>query len=267
MRSAAPAIKSALGTIGTVLKTAFDAFTSLPKEVQALLVGGFAVNKLTGGLISNIAGGVFGALKAMTVQAGVVNVTGGVVNGGGGLPGGKTPGGKGGGIPGAVAAVGVAGLVLALAEPLGQAFKAALPAELKGPGGQGQSESQRRILDAQREMNKKQSTTIQKITTLGVTFGRGSRDQISTTERVKQAAQETKREAQRGLAIVRSQTSASGHGIEATIRANRPIVSVNVAVSATTVTKKTTINNRYGPAGGSRNTDSNGSGTLGNGGR
>lgn len=95
MRDAAPAVGAALGTIGSVLSTAVKAFTSLPKEVQALLIGGVAVNKLTNGLITNIAGGIFGALKAMTVQAGVVNVTGATVTGGGGVPGGPVKGGLG----------------------------------------------------------------------------------------------------------------------------------------------------------------------------
>ena len=87
-KAAAPVLGAAARTMATVVSTAVKAFTSLPKEIQALAIGGFAVNKLTGGLVTNIAGGIFGALKAMTVQAGVVNVTGGIVNGGGGLPGG-----------------------------------------------------------------------------------------------------------------------------------------------------------------------------------
>ena len=87
IKSAMEAIRSIAGPVADVIRTAVGAFTSLPPDIQKLLVAGFAVNKLTGGLVTNIAGGIFGALKAMTVQAGVVNVTGGIVNGGG-LPGG-----------------------------------------------------------------------------------------------------------------------------------------------------------------------------------
>ena len=275
MKAAAPAISSALGTVGTVLKAAFSAFTSLPKEVQALLVGGVAVNKLTGGLVTNIAGGIFGALKAMTVQAGVVNVTGGVVNGGGGVPG---AGGKVGGAGGLLGMLGLAIPAIGIG-----AAGAAASSEFNSKTGASIGESVsifgaiRNLIEIVKLQNQPTKDTPKKITTLGVTFGRGSRDQISVTERVKQAQQETKRETTRGLAIVKGQTaqsgsqvvrqtSASGAAIVAAVRAiPAPMVSVNV--SATTVTKKTTINNRYGPSGGSRNQDSNGSGTLGNGGR
>jgi len=78
----------ALKISSAIAKQAVDIFLSLPKGVQTALITGLAINKLTGGLpgalAKDIGGMVFGALKAMTVQAGVVNVTGGIVNGGGG---------------------------------------------------------------------------------------------------------------------------------------------------------------------------------------
>jgi hypothetical protein len=83
IKSAMEAIRSIAGPVADVIRTAVGAFTSLPPDIQKLLVAGFAVNKLTGGLVTNIAGGIFGALKAMTVRASIVNVSGGVVNGGG----------------------------------------------------------------------------------------------------------------------------------------------------------------------------------------
>jgi len=119
IKSAMEAIRSIAGPVADVIRTAVGAFTSLPPDIQKLLVAGFAVNKLTGGLVTNIAGGIFGALKAMTVQAGVVNVTGGIVNGGG-LPGGL--GGAAGGLGGAAAGAGIgaaAGLGIAGAVTLG----------------------------------------------------------------------------------------------------------------------------------------------------
>ncbi|MES2348900.1 MAG: EAL domain-containing protein, partial [Pseudomonadota bacterium] len=41
-----------------IVGKAVDAFTKLPPEVQKLAVGGLVVNKLTGGLLTNIAGAI-----------------------------------------------------------------------------------------------------------------------------------------------------------------------------------------------------------------
>ena len=91
----------ALKISSAIAKQAVDIFLSLPKGVQTALITGLAINKLTGGLpgalAKDIGGMVFGALKAMTVRAGVVNVTGGIVNGGGG----GGPGAPGVGLKGA----------------------------------------------------------------------------------------------------------------------------------------------------------------------
>ena len=68
------------------VKAIVGAFLSLPKEVQTVLVGAFAVNKLTGGLVTNAAGGLVEAIgKAFLggIRAPLVNVQGGVVNVGG----------------------------------------------------------------------------------------------------------------------------------------------------------------------------------------
>jgi hypothetical protein len=109
------AITDALGPMVALVKASaapvkaiVGAFNALPKEVQTVLVGAFAVNKLTGGLVTNAIGAAIGGvLKTMTVQAGVVNVNGGVTGGGGGLPGGA------GAAGGLVAALGTATLALA----------------------------------------------------------------------------------------------------------------------------------------------------------
>jgi hypothetical protein len=106
-----------------------------------------------------------------------------------------------------------------------------------------------------------------KVERIGDIFGQQGRDQKTVIERVKQAQLETKRETTRGSGIVRQQTRSSGAGIEAAIRANRPITTVSVHVNATTVSKHYNVSQRYGNKNGSRNQDSNGSGTLGNGGR
>src|SRR6185369_17190956 len=96
-------ITDALGPMVDLVKIAAQpvkeivkAFLSLPKEVQTVLVGAFAVNKLTGGLVTNAAGGIIEAIgKGLLggIKAPVVNVQGGVVNVGG-VPG---VGGAGGG--------------------------------------------------------------------------------------------------------------------------------------------------------------------------
>lgn len=100
-KTAAPIVAAAARAMASVVSTAVKAFTSLPDWVQQVAIGAFAVNKLTGGLITNIAGGIFGALKVMTVQAAVVNVNGGL--------------GGGGGVPGAAGGSGLAGLIAPIA--------------------------------------------------------------------------------------------------------------------------------------------------------
>ena len=267
-------------------KRLYDTFNLLPTPIKGAVVGLAALDKLSGGLIGAGAGGIVGGLGNALAKslAASIPVFGKafvqpvfVTNMGAGLPGGGGVPGVGGGGSKAmqvVGSLGIAGMIIAAAVPIGEAFAAALPASLKGPGGKGQSEAQTRILEA---LNRKQDANNDKLTTLGVTFGRGSRDQISTTERVKQAALETKREAARGLAIVKNQTATSGStvasttrsagaGIEAAVRASKSDVFVDVNISATQVSSVQVKTRRRGPSGGSRNSDSDGSGTLGNGG-
>ncbi len=111
VKSFLPAIQSAAEITGRVVKTSVDAFKSLPKEIQALAIAGLAINKLTGGLVTNIAGGLISAVISsfkgmMNVNAAVVNVNGGVA---GGIPGAAAgAAGIGIGTLGIVAAAGVA---------------------------------------------------------------------------------------------------------------------------------------------------------------
>ncbi len=277
LKNAAPAIQSALGTVGTVLRGAVDAFMALPPEVRALLVGGVAVNKLTGGLLTNIAGGIFGALKTMTVQAGVVNVMGAT----GGIPAGGGAGAGGGILAGLTPLLGITAVMAGIAVTLSEMEAAADRNQEKADQGLTRAEiaavnyynadkvTQQNIFkrlgykpdksDADRGNAKLEN----KVNALGVKFGRFP----PAIDKVKVAAQETKREAQRGLAIVRSQTQTSGSaiqgttrssaaGIEAAIRASRPIITTNVSVSSTNVTTVNTKVTRSGPSGGSRNRDS-----------
>src|SRR4029077_300868 len=85
-RDLAPAIQRAAEVTGTIVKASVDLFRSLPPELQGLLVGGLALNKLTGGLVTNVAGGLIEAIVSKITQRGstpapplfVAAVTGGL---------------------------------------------------------------------------------------------------------------------------------------------------------------------------------------------
>jgi TP901 family phage tail tape measure protein len=261
-------------------KRIFDVVNMLPTEIKAAGAGFLALNKLSGGLVGAGLGNIFGGL-AETVSRSILSQLPGAAGKAfvqpvfvtnmpaGGLGGVAGAGGKGGmGVGAAVGALGVAGLITAAAVPIGQAFAAALPKELKGEGGKGMSESQTRILAAQKLMADKQGTTVDKMVTLERTFDRKQEDLKAATERVQQAQQETKRENARGTAIVSGDVRNSAATIrDGFSRIPPPIVNVRVGVTATSVTKNVTIQNRYGDKGTSRNSNSTGSGTLGNGGQ
>jgi hypothetical protein len=98
-----------------------DAFVALPPWVQTAVLTGWGLNKLTGGGLGSIAGQIVGAgakallqkIGLMTIQAGVVNVSGGV--GGGPATGTVTK--TGGGLLGKIGTVAlVAGDVALVAE-------------------------------------------------------------------------------------------------------------------------------------------------------
>jgi hypothetical protein len=114
-KSAAPVIQSAASATLTIIQTAVGLFSSLPPEIQGLAVAGLTINKLTGGLVTNLAGGLISAVISsfkglMNVNAAVVNVNGGV---GGGLPGGV------GGVAGAAAGIGTGAALGLIAASVG----------------------------------------------------------------------------------------------------------------------------------------------------
>jgi hypothetical protein len=85
-RTAAPIIKEAASDTLTIIQTAVGLFQSLPPEIQALAVAGLTINKLTGGLVTNLAGGLISAVLSgfkgvMAVNAGIVNVNGAIGSG------------------------------------------------------------------------------------------------------------------------------------------------------------------------------------------
>ena len=131
--------------------------------------------------------------------------------------------------------------------------------------------------------------TNQKLADLRVMSQRTKDDTVAAQNRVRDATVETQRETNRGFGLLDQTTrvttalqtgataAAALTGAVATrtgsasvvgaIYANRPIITTNVHVNATTVSKQVTVVERYGTSGGSRNQNSNGSGTYGNGGR
>lgn len=92
------AIGDGLRLVGSGAKLAIDAFNSLPKEVQGVVIAGLAVNRLAGGVVGNLAGAGIKALfnSLRTIVAGNVTVIGKSVVG----PTGGVPGGAGGGLLG-----------------------------------------------------------------------------------------------------------------------------------------------------------------------
>jgi hypothetical protein len=134
-------------------------------------------------------------------------------------------------------------------------------------------EAARRIAEGNRMLNTAIGSldpkldNVQTAIASSATQANRNKDDVVASAAKTTAAAETTREATRGLAIVNSTTRAGSSAVVGAIYANRPIITTNVRVNATTVSKQVTVVERYGQSGGSRNQNSNGSGTLGNGGR
>lgn len=82
-------IKSAFKLMGEGAKAAMDLFLSAPPWLQTAIITGWGLNKLSGGMLGKIVGGLAsGLIKGILgINAGVVNINAGVVNGGGGVGG------------------------------------------------------------------------------------------------------------------------------------------------------------------------------------
>ncbi len=113
-KEAAPVVSAAAKATFSLIQSAVGLFKSLPPEVQKLAIGAFAINKLTGGLVTNLAGGLIGSVLKQLVS-GVVNVKGAVVN---------VLGGPTGGAAGAAGAAtgAVRGRVASVASAIGKVF-------------------------------------------------------------------------------------------------------------------------------------------------
>jgi len=326
-------LKDVAGQIASVVGTAVRAFTSLPPEVQKLLVGGFVVNKVTGGLVTDLIEGVaktaLSKIGLMTVQAGVVNVAGGVGTGPGGVP---VPGGGAGGLLNTLKSLVLPVTVAAITVEAAGAIANAIDPTATGKGGPGQpnretlfnrdprrfDENGRIIqnsvqhgVEAGLPDNLAKSGDIEHLRgaimraltekpTGGGDRGKGSQGdmesrrgqigdrlaadelaqlkaietaQFDGADRVKQSVNDVGGDIEqlRGTAstgLNNTSTAArnagftaanaaygAASGIENTIRANRPIINVDVNISATTIEKTVTVTDRNGPTGGSATDD------------
>lgn len=79
-------ISAGLKITGEAAKLVIDTFRSLPPDIQKILIGALAVNKVTGGLLTGVVRDLAGiALKSLTtINAAHVTVVGNAVAGGGG---------------------------------------------------------------------------------------------------------------------------------------------------------------------------------------
>jgi hypothetical protein len=283
------AITDALGPMVELVKVSaapvkaiVGAFLKLPKEVQTVLVGAFAVNKLTGGLVTNVAGGLAESLlKAVAggIKAPLVNVQGGVVNVGGGLPGGGAPGvgtpiaavAGGSAVAGAATAALVAGAVavplasiavqLANLKPVSEQTR---PVTLAGKGASFTVAAPTVVAAIKGLAGPRGPATVTK----GLVGPRGPQDaktvaaiKASQAEASRKAAEikaaniATASAARDGSVAGRGTTSAVYSGTSALVgaigRQPTPIVNVKVNVTPAQVQRSYVIQYRYGPATGS----------------
>lgn len=273
------------GDVGAGLKTGaqfagdlVDVFNRLPSDVKATIVALAGLNKVSGGAVSGIitelGKGLIKGVLGMT--AAVVNIKAATVTGvGGGGPGGVVPAGGGKGLKGTITgaikgaiALTIAGAILEAAVPIGQAFAAALPPELKGEGGKGKTDSQRaseanaiaRLQQRQLEsLNNKSQQIIRngfdvrsQVRTAADQAHRQGERTIQTGKQQKAAVDaskarlagvmsETKRETTRGL----NSTAAAGRSAAAAIKAKKLSVSVKNTVNVRNVITTRDIRNGF----------------------
>lgn len=108
---------------------------------------------------------------------------------------------------------------------------------------------------------------IQRVEALKDQANRTKDDTVAASNKTTTAANETKREASRGLALVKSATNDGASRVASAVRQSRPIITTNVkvVVTAAGVSKSITTQERYGPGNGSSGGGSGG-GAAGHGG-
>ena len=281
-------------------KLMYDAFSALPGPIKEATAGFLVLNKLSGGLVGAGVGNIVGGLAGAALQGAASRAPGvgrlfaqpvfvtnwpiGGLGGGIGAAGGVGVLGKAMSL---IPAAAIAAGIIAAAVPIGEAFAAALPAEFKGPGGRGESESQRRIREAREQMARNAGFG----TNLGPGFGqrrigmpiipRGNAGGTSLEQRDELRAADLEGIMRRGIAagfhpsaaaieatLKRNEThllgvkAAVGTSAQQTafaIRDSQPppkppsvFTTVNVSVSSTNVVHKSVYVRRAGPTGGSR---------------
>ena len=265
------------------VKAIVNAFLALPKEVQTVLIGAFAVNKLTGGLVTNVFGGIAEAIAKAVIRAPLVNVSGAVVNVSGGIGGGTdvVPNGSKSAIKQTIKeafdivktialpiGAGIAGGTLVANSQAGvfnqpgsdpkvinDAVKAGLIAyngrvfqQVKAAIAQNKAGDDKNALMQEQEL--KRTATIL-AARLEANKAQGQR----TAAAVKDADSSI----DVGTRGTTAATRAGSAAITAAIYASRPSISVDVRIAATTISKTVNVSTRYGSTSGSRDKN-NGSG-------
>lgn len=255
-----------LKTAASWAKTLFDAFMSMPTEAKAAIFALAGLNKLSGGAVSSIIGELGkGLIKGVLgINAGVVNVTGGVVNGPGGVvPGGvKVPPVT----PGIVKPTIGAGVALELGPALDRGTAALgklgvkidnqtgkLGGKVDAIGGPIVDKVQALKADtiAEQIATRNATTTAvdaAKVATvvqggiMAAVIGAGTAQTLGAVSRTTAAAQTA------GYQTANAMAAAAARIVGA-------VNALDLSVNVTTINRTSTVNNRYGPSGGSANTD------------
>jgi hypothetical protein len=260
------------GTIGDSLKIAgagakavLSAFTSLPPWVQTAVLTGWGLNKLTGGVLSDVIGGLASGLikGVLGMNAGIVNINAAVVNGPGGIPGvpgAKTPGGPGSVIGNAakvILPVAIASIAVGAAGALADAIDPS--ARAPGTTPLGQRDPRRFSKDGQVIQNSIKDLSS-KVGDTSTTQGEKTRAAFNAQSAQQKAAiaaaanksttdaERIKGQVQIGASTTSAATMASAGMIVGAIN------SLDLSVDVTTVNRVTVKQTNYGPTGGSRNT-------------
>lgn len=283
-------IGTSLQVAGAGAKAVLGAFASLPSWVQTAVLTSWGLNKLTGGALGSIVGeigkglikGVLGMnAGVVNARAGVVNVAGGV---GGGLPG-AAPG--GGGTLAQAAKVTIVGSVIVAGLAAWAASmdsfiqknqekkdKGLTTAEIAAVGyyaadKQTQSLIYKRLgyipkkSDADTgnaKLQGKIASTNDSLVQLKKEQAEARRITSQKLSENRTAQIETKRETGRGASLMssttRSSSATNAATISSAIRANRPTITtkVDVHVTAASVSKSVTVQERYGSGNGSAGT-------------
>jgi hypothetical protein len=122
IKAAAPIIEKSAQATFTIVKAAVDLFTSLPEGIQSIAVGAFAINKLTGGLVTNIGGALIDLVGKSRGSSPANPVF--VSDVAGDLTGGKGPAGKFGGI---LQNISLAALIPVVAVAVSETLKTVFP--------------------------------------------------------------------------------------------------------------------------------------------